>query len=110
MFSKYRIKKSVVKEIEIRKEVHARESKNALFGVDVFKQFTKINTENIPTAIEILKELYPQYKFQSNKLTSNLIRREFECECSEEQVKEARKYDISPEEEEIRNMYKHCLE
>lgn len=110
MFSKYKTKKSVVKEIETRKEMHAREGKYALPSVNVFKEFTKINTENIPVAIEMLKELYPAFKFENNKATSYLITHEFDCECTEEQVKESRKYIIEPEEEEIRNIYKHCLE
>lgn len=110
MFSKYKKKKFAIKEVETRKEINARESRNAHPGFDAFKQFTKINTDNIPWAIEILKELHPAFKFENNKFVATLIQYEFECECTEEQVKEARKYDMSPEEEEIRNMYKHCLE
>jgi hypothetical protein len=111
MFSKYKKKKFAVEKVEIRKKSYARESKDALLSYNPLKEFVSIRTENIPYAIEILKELYPAGTLDNNVTAATLIRYEFQCECTAKQVEDSRGYYMtSNEEEDARYIYSHCLE
>lgn len=111
MFSKYKKKKFALEKVEVRKESYGRESKNALPAYNPLKEFVSIRTENIPYAIEILKELYPAAALYNNVTAATLIRYEFQCECTVKQVEDSRGYYMtSNEEEDVRHIYKHCLE
>lgn len=111
MFSKYKKNKFALEKVEIRKESYARESKKALPAYNPLKEFVSIKTENIPYALEILKELHPAAILKNSITVASLIRYEFQCECTSKQVEEARGYYMtSNEEEDLRHIYKHCLE
>ena len=108
MFSKYKTRKVFLTKNTARKEVDIKVGKKGGFNKNDYKSFTRINTSNIPFAIEVLKELYVAYNFESDVGVANLIKYEFECDCTVEQVREARGYYTDVEEDD-KNIYKNCV-
>jgi hypothetical protein len=108
MFSKYG--RRVLSALPIKKALESTPARIDTSGRDAYKEFTEMATENIPTAVEVLKEMYPRYNFNNDVYVSNLIKHEFECTCTPEQVREARSYYEPPEQTELELLYRHCLE
>ena len=104
MFSEYRNRKIGIEKVEIRVPLEGR---------NPLKAFNFIKTEDIPRAIEVLKELHPAFKWGNHKSVACLISHEFSCKCTEEQVRDADtmyNYRAPIEQSELELMYRHCLE
>lgn len=106
MFDKYPNRKIAVTPAPIRQQVTAKGSTDVK---KLFKEFNEIKTENIPYAIEVLRELHPAFNFNSDKAVACLITFELECHCTEEQVKKSREFYKSTVEEDARLRYNQCV-
>ena len=82
-----------LKKHKVKKQIVAKEPVKPL----VPPAIVTIPTEDIPLAISILREIYPDFDFNDYDATAELVAEEFEVKCTSEQVYSADKPVILPE-------------